>query len=187
MIYFLTALLGAFLWTFAEYALHNWVGHWGKGKNEFSREHLAHHADTTYFAPLWKKSILAAFLVPAIWFVANLLVASPIAWTFAGSFVASFMVYEMLHRRIHTHAPLNRYGRWMRRHHLHHHFRRPNMNHGVTTPIWDMLFGTYQPVEAVRLPRRHHLAWVVDDNGEVRPEFAEEYRVAGRKPAPQAA
>ena len=32
---------GLLAWTFAEYAIHNWYGHLGKGRNEFSREHLA--------------------------------------------------------------------------------------------------------------------------------------------------
>ena len=33
----LPAALGALTWTFAEYALHNWVGHGRRGRGEFSR------------------------------------------------------------------------------------------------------------------------------------------------------
>ena len=36
-------IVGMFSWSFAEYGIHNWVGHLGRGKNPFSREHLRHH------------------------------------------------------------------------------------------------------------------------------------------------
>ena len=48
------AAAGAFVWTFLEYVLHDWYGHRQAGRNEFSREHLSHHADTGYFTPTAK-------------------------------------------------------------------------------------------------------------------------------------
>lgn len=49
-------LLGSAAWTASEYALHRFVGHGRKrtGRGllaELNREHLAHDADRTYFAP----------------------------------------------------------------------------------------------------------------------------------------
>ena len=56
MIYVLLAFLaGVLTWSFAEYALHDWYGHRQRGKNDFSREHLTHHAKREYFTPTWKK------------------------------------------------------------------------------------------------------------------------------------
>ena len=54
-----SALTGAVGWSFMEYAMHNWNGHKMKGKTLFSREHLAHHADSHYFSPNWLKVVMS--------------------------------------------------------------------------------------------------------------------------------
>ena len=36
---------GFLVWTFVEYAMHNFNGHRMKGRTKFSREHLKHHAE----------------------------------------------------------------------------------------------------------------------------------------------
>ena len=179
---------GAAGWTFAEYALHRWLGHSkqpkktssGRGSllsGDFGPEHRTHHADTTYFAPTSRKLKAAAMLVPALGAGASLLVGPRRGVSFALGFASCYAGYELVHRRIHTHAPLNAYGEWARLHHLHHHFRRPDRNHGVTSPLWDVVFGTRDSVASVRLPRTHGLRWLVDD---VDPALAARFVVAGR-------
>src|SRR5690606_2738474 len=71
------------------------------------------------------------------------------------------------------------YGRWVRRSHLHHHFGAPLRNIGVTSPIWDRLFGTYDEPGRVVVPRRMAPTWLLDEDGEVRPEHAADYAVRG--------
>ena len=34
-------------------------------------------------------------------------------------------------------------GKWLRRYHLVHHFQTPDRRYGITTPLWDRVFGTY--------------------------------------------
>jgi hypothetical protein len=56
-------------------------------------------------------------------------------------------------------------------------------NHGVTTPVWDLVFGTYERVDgAVAVPRRLAMRWLCDEHGEVRPEYAGDYRLVGTRP-----
>ena len=55
-------------------------------------------------------------------------------------------------------------------------------NHGVTVPVWDWAFGTYEPASTVRVPRRMAMLWLLDDDGEVRAEHAGDYVLAGRLP-----
>lgn len=176
----LLILAGMLSWSFAEYGLHNWRGHHGKGKNRFSKEHLSHHADARYFAPTLHKLQAAGAVT---------LVMLPLSmWLFGWvggavytlSFLATYAGYEFLHRRIHTHPPRNGYGRWARRHHLVHHFTRPTHNHGVTSPIWDFVFRTYQDPGVVRVPRKKAMVWLCDDSGEIKPEYAEDYVLVGR-------
>lgn len=174
--------LGALGWTFAEYALHNWVGHKGKGRNEISREHLAHHARQHYFTATPKKFLNAAIaMIPML-----LLLAWPLGWLGSSSFTLGFglcyLGYEVLHRRLHTHAPTSWYGRWARKHHFYHHFGNPKYNHGVTTPIWDWVFGTYKTPEQIRVPENLAMDWVYDkDSKAVHPQFSSDYFLAIKK------
>ena len=99
----------------------------------FAEEHIAHHADPTYFAPASKKAAAAAVVVPALAGLGSLFAGRGKGAAFALGFVGSYLAYEALHRRIHTEPPRSRYARWVYRHHLSHHVS-PKVNHGVTSP-----------------------------------------------------
>jgi sterol desaturase/sphingolipid hydroxylase (fatty acid hydroxylase superfamily) len=174
-------VVGALGWTLAEYVIHRFFGHDARSKNPFAVEHLAHHADVSYFAPTTKKVLtmgsLAAMALPTM---ALLLGSAGLALGLG--FFVMYVAYEVVHRRLHSAPSKNRYGRWARRHHLHHHYRRPKMNHGVTSPIWDFVFGTLDVPDVVRVPRRNALPWMLDAAGNLRPEFANDYALVGRPP-----
>lgn len=177
----LAAAGGAVSWSFAEYALHNWRGHLGRGRNEFSRLHLSHHADPDFFAPTSTKIRAALQATVALLPLASLCLGIVAGSLFVAGFLASYACYEFLHRRCHTHPPTGPFGRWARKHHFHHHFKNPGANHGVTSPLWDLVFRTHEAPGVVRVPRRQAMAWLVDPaTGEVRPEFAADYVLAGR-------
>ena len=76
--------------------------------------------------------------------------------------LAGYTFYEVLHRRIHVSAPWGAYGRWARRHHFYHHFENGKMNHGVTSPLWDLVFGTYRKPELIHVPKRLCMEWLRD-------------------------
>lgn len=172
--------LGGLGWTFAEYAIHNWVMHGGKGRNEFSRQHLDHHADPNFFSPLWDKTVTEAAVVAALALLGSWLAGTAVGLSFAAGFAAVYHGYEILHRRIHSHPPTGPVGRFLRRHHMTHHFLAPTKNHGVSFPVWDLVFRTYRPAPAVVvLPARHAPLWVRDGRGGVRPEFAADYALRG--------
>lgn len=182
MIIVVACLAGVLSWSVTEYVLHRFDGHGMKGKTPFSREHLRHHAETTYFAPWWKKLALAVALLgvvtPGVALVAGWAFAVP----YTAVFIGTWLTYEWIHRRIHTHAPKTAYGRWVRRHHLLHHHRAPKDNHGVTSPIWDLVFQTWDRTHQVVIPARQAPDWLVDANGDVYAAFAADYLVKGRAP-----
>ena len=106
---------GALTWTLLEYLIHRWMGHDRRFKRTpFGVEHIRHHIEGNYFAPSWKKVLFALGLAVV------LVVLAGIAYTVG--LLASYALYEVLHRRYHTHAGFGAYGRWARRHHFHHHF-----------------------------------------------------------------
>lgn len=178
------AVGGAATWSFLEYVIHRWLGHARRFRgNPFGVEHVRHHAEGNYFAPTIKKLGVAAVVAVGLGApVAWLLGAVGVAWI-CGLLVA-YGAYELLHRREHTHPGLGRYGRWVRVHHFHHHFVDPRSNHGVTSPLWDLVFGTFQRTGVIPVPRRLAMAWLVDDaTGAVRPEHAHRYALREGKRA----
>lgn len=168
---------GAFLWTFIEYALHRFGGHQKRFGRQVMREHLGHHATPDYFTPAPKKLVLA---VPVIGTLAALgfLALGPAGLALAVGTAFGWTFYERLHRLTHVRGPRNRYGEWARRHHLHHHFQNAKSNHGVTTPLWDYVFGTFERPERIKVPRRHVrcFAWLLDGD-EVDARYADRYRI----------
>ncbi len=175
----MSLVAGAAAWTLAEYLLHRFVFHGRSPKAIGAAEHRQHHAWPDYFAPWWQKALAAiaatALILPAIALVAGVETA---LW-FTLGFTATYLLYEVLHRRVHTHPPRGRYGRWRRRNHFAHHFADPGRAHGVTSPVWDRVFGTHLSLEPVRVPRRLAMRWLVDDEGRVREAFASDYVLVG--------
>ncbi len=196
------AAAGAAAWSLAEYCLHRFAGHGPRRKHDgrlvswltpagfaagFQEEHVAHHVDPTYFAPAWKKAAAAVVGVPVLGGVTALVVGPRRGVSFAIGFMGAYLGYEVIHRRVHTHAPRGAFTRWVDRNHLHHHVN-PRANHGVTSPLWDLAFGTHTPLLGpVRLHVRMAPSWMTDPSGKVRPEHAADYEVFGRRPPAEAA
>ena len=178
----LMCFLGAMTWSFSEYALHNWVGHLGRGKNHFSREHLHHHSKGDYFAPAWQKLVASIAVVGPMGVVSVFLMGKLFGLSYTLGFSVMYFLYEWLHRRLHSQPPRGFYGRWARRHHFYHHFVNPKMNHGVTSPIWDIVFGTYVEPEQIRVPEKLAMEWLCDpQSGDVHTSFAHDYVLRRRK------
>ena len=172
----IASLLGIASWSFAEYAIHNWVGHLGRGKNPFSREHLRHHRDGE-FTPWGRKWLQAIGVALSLFLLVGLLVGwvLGIAWT--SGFIGAYLIYERTHRRLHTHPPSNAYGRMLRRHHFSHHFSSAKFNHGVTSVLWDHIFGTYAAPERIRVPKRLAMPWLLDQDGQLLKAYAADYEL----------
>lgn len=174
--------VGAVVWTFLEYTLHRFAFHQKWFGIAVARDHLKHHARVDWFSPLRTKAALAvAVLTPIV--IAVSLVGGDFAAAIPVGIVGGWLFYEVVHRRIHVSAPVGAYGRWARRHHLAHHFGHATKNHGVTSPVWDHVFGTYVPVAEVTVPRLHarKFPWLLEDSGAARPSIAAawtaEYRI----------
>ena len=180
----LTTLAGIGSWTLAEYLLHRFLGHdrrtW---PNPFAAEHTRHHSEGNYFAPAWKKAIVTLVAVPAVTAIAALALGLELGAIYGVAFVGMYVTYEVLHRRLHTHRGLGAYGRYLRRHHFHHHFGNPQTNHGVTSPIWDVAFRTWQAPGRIRVPAKLQMRWLVDpQTRDVYEDLSADYELL-RRPA----
>jgi hypothetical protein len=192
---------GAMTWSLAEYCIHRFVGHGPKRRKntswrealtpsglaaEFNREHVAHHVDPTYFAPTSRKAAATAAVGVAAAAATTAALGARLGLSYTAGLLSMYTGYEVIHRRIHTHAPTEPYSRWVRMNHWHHH-RAPRSNHGVTSPLWDLVFGTHEPVSKVKLTRGIAPSWLLDGEGEVKEVFRGDYELVGSKAGGEAA
>jgi sterol desaturase/sphingolipid hydroxylase (fatty acid hydroxylase superfamily) len=173
------AATGIVLWSLVEYLLHRFLGHDGRTwPNGFATEHTRHHAEGDYFAPTWKKALVALVAVAVVSTLAAYALGPTPGAAFGASFVGTYVLYEWVHRRAHTHRGVGPYGRYLRRHHFHHHFENPRANHGVTSPVWDVVFGTFEAPRRIRVPEKLCMRWLVDPmTGDVFADLASVYEL----------
>ena len=141
-------LLGFLSFGLLEYAVHRWVLH---GPPSVARRgHRNHHAQPA--ALVATPFFVAAIASIAIWQLLGLLCPAGAAALFVFGLYAGYNHFALFHHWVHHHrADVGRVWYWRRldrSHHLHH--QRQNMNFGVTTTIWDGVFGTLQPVRESR-------------------------------------
>ena len=72
-------------------------------------------------------------------------------WTtvFAGT-VTGYLAYDWMHYYSHHGRPFTRAGRFMRRYHAEHHFKIANSQYGLSSPLWDVVFGTFSTTGALK-------------------------------------
>jgi dihydroceramide fatty acyl 2-hydroxylase len=72
----------------------------------------------------------------------------------AGTMIA-YISYDWVHYYTHHFHPRRGVGKWMRVYHLRHHHQDPNAHFGVSSPLWDLPFGTFRsPLERSRETRK---------------------------------
>jgi sterol desaturase/sphingolipid hydroxylase (fatty acid hydroxylase superfamily) len=176
--------IGWATWITAEYLLHRFAMHHLHGKGIMSREHLEHHVHASwrysYLLLLsWAGMLLVGFVLwmPIGWAV----VGSSFGLTVALGWTVGYFFYEYQHAMAHLRPPTGRYSTWVRKHHFHHHFGHPMANHGVSLPIWDVVFGTLEKPGRVRVPRRLAMPWMIDADGDLKAVYADDYLLVGAK------
>ena len=174
-------LAGVFWWWLFEYVLHRWAFHEMKGKGIGSREHLEHHVKASWsFDYLLGLVWFGILLTGAVWGLLAAWVTSPaVGWGFGVGWALAYYFYEWEHRAAHLRPPSNQWHRWLRKHHFHHHFGHPLSNQGVTISLWDHVFRTDEDPGKVQVPRRLAMVWLLDEDGEVKPEYADDYELVG--------
>jgi len=139
-------LAGVMVWTLTEYLLHRFVFHyepksmWGKRLHFLM--HGVHHdypQDSKRLVMPPVVSIPLASLFLGLFIL--VLPAGHVAATFAG-FIFGYICYDEIHYATH-HAPMKgKLGLWLKHHHVRHHYLDPDRGFGVSTPVWDYVFGT---------------------------------------------
>jgi sterol desaturase/sphingolipid hydroxylase (fatty acid hydroxylase superfamily) len=138
-------LAGAFFWSFFEYLAHRFLFHW-EPKSEGSRKfvyilHGNHHHFPRDRQRLFMPPIPSLIISSSLFGIMYLLMGWNVLGFFPG-FVTGYLMYGTMHYAIHAWNPPFR---WMkplwRNHHLHH-YKNEHNGYGVSSTLWDHVFGT---------------------------------------------
>ncbi len=142
------AVIGAFVWTFAEYCLHRWIFHF-EPKNDKVRDfyypmHQLHH-DVQEWDRLVAPPMMAVPFILVLVTIFYLLLGTPTLFPFFGGFLIGYLFYDYIHFYTHFITPKSRIGKGLRTRHLQHHFAGDDIWYGVSSPLWDYIFRTHVP------------------------------------------
>jgi sterol desaturase/sphingolipid hydroxylase (fatty acid hydroxylase superfamily) len=142
---------GVLNWTLIEYGLHRFVFHYS-ARSVFGRKllyaaHISHHdhpreANRLFSSLVLSLPIATVYFLLA-WFVTGSLHVA--VYLFTG-LTAGYSCYEWLHFQAHHRRPRLRLFKYLKMYHLLHHHDTEGLRFGVTSPLFDMLFGTFRPV-----------------------------------------
>jgi 4-hydroxysphinganine ceramide fatty acyl 2-hydroxylase len=148
---------GILIWTFVEYTMHRWVFHYEPrtkwGKRLHFMLHGVHHD--------YPNDASRLVMPPAV--------SGPLAFVFYGMFavlfgrfapavfaglLAGYLFYDTLHYATHHFSMKRGLWLWLKKYHMRHHYQDDQIGYGVTSPLWDHVFGTRSAREADDASRR---------------------------------
>ena len=136
---------GLFFWTFFEYLMHRFAFHWAAESARAQKFVYIMHGNHHHFPRdkerLFMPPVPSIILASVIFGTMYLLMGTYVFMFFPG-FLIGYLLYGTMHYAIHAWNPPFK---WMkplwRNHHLHH-YKDDHKGFGVSTTIWDRVFGT---------------------------------------------
>jgi len=141
-----TFALGYVLWTVLEYFGHRFIFH-VRPTSRLGRRiqfliHGVHHDHPDDPLRLVMPPIMSLPIMTAAFGVLRLAAGPQFALPVTAGFVAGYLLYDGLHFYVHNRQPENPVGLYLRRRHMHHHFRDDSSWFGVSAPWWDAIMAT---------------------------------------------
>jgi sterol desaturase/sphingolipid hydroxylase (fatty acid hydroxylase superfamily) len=140
-------LAGLICWTFVEYTLHRFVFHYQPSSAIGERIHFLfhgiHHEYPRDPLRLVMPPSVSLPLAGAFYLLFRSLLGGVWSMPFFAGFMAGYLCYDSLHYAVHHYSfKGNRLFAWIKRHHLRHHYLNDRTGYGVSSPLWDYIFGT---------------------------------------------
>ncbi|WML57738.1 sterol desaturase family protein [Neobacillus sp. PS2-9] len=149
-------LLGLLTFAFSEYLTHRFLFHLKTPKNPhflkfLKRIHYDHHIYPDdlklLFLPLWY-SLPNFLVICSIFYFSTGDFTGTV--TFGIGLMTMLLTYEWKHYVAHRPLkPKTKFGRWVKKVHILHHYKNENYWYGVSTPFADYLFGTFREEKEV--------------------------------------
>lgn len=142
---FYTWAIGVFTWTLFEYIAHRFLFHMTpkseNGKKIAYIMHGNHHHFPRDRQRLFMPPVPSLILSSLI-FSVQYLILGKIAFMFFPGFILGYLMYGSMHYAIHAWNPPFPFMKPLWRNHHLHHYKDEHRGFGVSTTIWDRVFGT---------------------------------------------
>lgn len=145
----LVVALGVLLWTLVEYSLHRFLFHietksyWGNTLHYLL--HGCHHKHPMDGLRLVFPPAATAILLYPFWNLIKLLSTPTTAPALFAGGLLGYVMYDCTHYYVHHGQPTSEIPKNLKRYHLNHHFRVQDKGYGITSSLWDKVFGTLPP------------------------------------------
>ncbi len=144
----LSFLAGVLAFTWVEYNVHRHLFHMlpknGLGKNLQYAFHGVHHEYPKDKSRLAMPP-LVSILIVSVLFVFFRLVLGDYIFGFLPGFIVGYAAYLLVHYSVHAFKPPKNFFKILWIHHAIHHYKHSNKAYGVSSPLWDYIYGTMPP------------------------------------------
>ena len=138
-------MAGMLFWTLTEYILHRFAFHYDPKTDRGRRINYVLHGNHHEYPRDRERLFMPAapsLIMASLFFVLFYLVLGKMAFPFFPGFMFGYLIYGSMHYAIHAWNPPFK---WMkplwRNHHLHH-YKHGDLGFGVSSTMWDHVFGT---------------------------------------------
>jgi dihydroceramide fatty acyl 2-hydroxylase len=139
-------LAGLLAWTFAEWTLHRYLFHYVGPRPWQRRMHFVLHGVHHDFPQDGDRLVmpLGASIPLGVGFymIFRALLGPVLVDPLFVGFALGYLIYDGTHYAIHHFRMSSRWGRWIKRYHMVHHHTGEEARWGVSSPLWDWVFGT---------------------------------------------
>jgi sterol desaturase/sphingolipid hydroxylase (fatty acid hydroxylase superfamily) len=137
---------GVLLWTLTEYILHRYVFHY-VGPRPWQRRlhfilHGVHHDFPQDAGRLVMPLGVSIPLGVVFYVLFRLALGAIIVDALFVGYGLGYLAYDGTHYAVHHVRMTSRWGKRLKRHHMIHHHTGENARWGVSSPLWDWVFGT---------------------------------------------
>jgi sterol desaturase/sphingolipid hydroxylase (fatty acid hydroxylase superfamily) len=141
-------VLGLVIWTLTEYVMHRFVFHF-KPFGPISERviflfHGIHHDDPEDGTRLVMPPVPGILLAVLLYSTFRFLLGTPWVEPFFAFFLIGYLCYDYIHYSVHHFTPRTSVGKFIKQYHMLHHFASPEARWGVSSPLWDYVFGTVE-------------------------------------------
>lgn len=145
---------GIFIWTLMEYSLHRFLFHM-KTESYWANTfhyllHGCHHKHPMDALRLVFPPAATAILCVPLWSIFRLLSTHRVTPALFGGVLLGYVMYDITHYYLHHGQPSTTVPKNLKKYHLNHHFRAQTKGFGITSSLWDHVFGTCPQPKAVQ-------------------------------------
>jgi sterol desaturase/sphingolipid hydroxylase (fatty acid hydroxylase superfamily) len=141
----LFVLIGILLWTILEYIIHRFIFHYMPSSENGKKIHfLVHgvHHDYPRDSTRLVMPLIVSVPLAIIFYLLFFYTAGNYNLNFFAGLVIGYLCYDSIHYATH-HFKMNKgISKFLKEYHLRHHYNDPSKSFGVSSPLWDYVFGT---------------------------------------------